>query len=40
MLGVRKAIVEFCQKEKIGYVSIYDGIDTTAVIAKPLGTNI
>lgn len=40
LLGVRKAIVEFCQKEKIGYVSIYDGIDTTAVIAKPLGTNI
>ena len=34
--GVRKAVIEFCKKEKIGYISISDGTDTTAVIAKPL----
>lgn len=34
--GVRKAIIEFCKKEKIGYVSIPDGTDTTAIIVKPL----
>lgn len=36
ILGVRKAIIEFCKKEKIGYVSIPDGTDTTAIIVKPL----
>ena len=34
--GVRKAVIEFCKKEKIGYVSIPDGTDSTAVIVKPL----
>lgn len=34
--GVKKAVIEFCQKEKIGYVSIPNGRSTTAIIAKPL----
>lgn len=34
--GVRKAVIEFCKKEKIGYVSIPDGTDSTAVIVKSL----
>lgn len=34
--GVRKAVIEFCKKEEIGYVSIPDGTDSTAVIVKPL----
>lgn len=34
--GVRKAILDFCKKEKVGYVSIYDGTDATAIFAKPL----
>lgn len=36
LLGVRKAIIEFCKKESIGYLSIPDGTDATAVIVKPL----
>ncbi len=34
--GVRKAVIDFCQKEHVGYSSIYDGSDATAVIVKPL----
>lgn len=37
LLGVRKAVVEFCKKKNIGYVSIFDRCSCTAVIAKPLG---
>lgn len=36
LLGVRKAVMEFCQREKIGYVSLPDGNDATAIIVKPL----
>lgn len=36
LLGVRKAVMEFCQKEKIGYVSLPDGNDATAIIVKSL----
>ncbi|MBQ8261058.1 MAG: class I SAM-dependent methyltransferase [Lachnospiraceae bacterium] len=36
LLGVREAVVEFCKKEKIGYISAFDGIDATAIIVKPL----
>lgn len=36
LLGVRKAVIEFCEKEKIGYVNIFDGTDTSAIIVKPL----
>lgn len=34
--GVRKAVIEFCKKEKVGYVRIPDGTSSTAVISKPL----
>lgn len=34
--GVRQAILDFCTKERIGYVPIYDGTDETAIIAKPI----
>lgn len=36
LLGVRKAVLDFCKKENIGFVPIYDGADSTAVISKPL----
>lgn len=36
LLGVRKALLDFCTKEKIGYVPIYDGTDETAIITKPI----
>lgn len=36
LLGVRKAVIEFCKKESIGYVSLPDGVDATAIITKPL----
>lgn len=34
--GVRKAVIEFCRKEGIGYMSLPDGTDATAVISKPI----
>lgn len=34
--GVRRAVMEFCKREKIGYMSLPDGSDATAVICKPL----
>lgn len=36
LLGVRKAVIEFCRRESIGYMSLPDGTDATAVISKPL----
>ncbi len=36
LLGVRKAVIEFCKREGIGYMSLPDGTDATAVISKPL----
>ena len=36
LFGVRKAVMEFCQKEKIGYVSLPDGDDASAIIVKLL----
>ncbi len=33
--GVRPAVTEFCQKEHIGYVTVHDGNDSTAIIVKP-----
>lgn len=35
LLGVREAVVKFCKQENIGYISIPDGTDSTAVIVKP-----
>lgn len=34
--GVRQALLDFCKKEEIGYVPIFDGTDETAIIAKPV----
>lgn len=34
--GVREAVLAFCKEQRIGYVSIDDGTDATAVFAKPL----
>ena len=36
LLGVRKAVIEFCKREGIGYMSLPDGSGATAVISKPL----
>ncbi len=36
LLGVRKAIIDFCKEQHIGYVPIYDGTDETAIITKEL----
>lgn len=33
--GVKKAVIEFCRKEKVGYVSIPDEADIIAVFVKP-----
>lgn len=35
LLGVRKAVIEFCKKEGIGYVRLPDSF-STAVLSKPL----
>ena len=34
LLGVRKAILDFCEEEHIGYIPVYDGTDETAIITK------
>lgn len=34
--GVRRAVIEFCKREGIGYMSLPDGLDATAVIYKPI----
>lgn len=36
LLGVREAVIEFCKKENVGYVTFRDGASTTAVVVKPL----
>ena len=36
LLGVRKAVKDYCNENNIGYVPIYDGTDSTAIITKPL----
>lgn len=36
LLGVRKAIMDYCHEEHLGYVPIFDGTDETAIIVKPL----
>lgn len=33
--GVRKAVLDFCIENHIGYVSVDDGVDSTAVFVKP-----
>lgn len=34
--GVKKAVIDFCKKNQIGYVSIPDGVDASAIIVKPI----
>ena len=34
--GVRKAVLDYCLENMIGYVPIFDKMDATAVITKPL----
>lgn len=36
LLGVRKAIIDYCREEHLGYAPIFDGADETAIIVKPL----
>ena len=36
LLGVRRAIIDFCKQNGVGYVNCFDGIDATGIVAKPL----
>lgn len=36
LLGVRKAVIDYCKQNKISYMSLPDGSDATAVITKSL----